>query len=421
MMDMWRGVGWRVTAAKKFRGGSACATSASSSDIVIAALARSTSPRLCSTISRSVAGIIAGIVLTLAPGFPFSAPAFGAPARQDEQVPIDPTAGETRASTPDAGATGTGSRALIEIPEIPIDEIRNASLDDAARFAARNRAAVMLTLAGVILVLLWMNGTLRAGGFKKAGLRKVDAHPAFLWLFAAMVVYLAWQTGAQLIAGMKWVQDGPAGQTLQRQGVMNLVGYAVGITAGLGMLHLLARSGPESGVRFRAGDVGIGLWAFALAWPVVEAASFAAVFIQQYVEGQSPGLAHPTLAQIVDSPNDPWRWVVIASVVLGAPIVEELIYRVFIQSSIIRVVGGVWPGVLITAGIFAAVHRLGGDNAVPWVALAPIFVLGLAMGIAYERTKRVGVPIMMHVAFNALNVGLAMMSHSPAGAPVASV
>ena len=29
----------------------------------------------------------------------------------------------------------------------------------------------------------------------------------------------------------------------------------------------------------------------------------------------------------------------------------------------------------------------------PWVALAPIFVLGLAMGIAYERTKRVGVPI----------------------------
>jgi len=95
--------------------------------------------------------------------------------------------------------------------------------------------------------------------------------------------------------------------------------------------------------------------------------------------------------------------------VLGAPIVEELVYRVFIQSAIIRVIGGVWPGVLITAGIFAAVHRIGDpESAVPWVALAPIFVLGLAMGIAYERTKRVGVPILMHMAFNAVNVGMAL-------------
>jgi membrane protease YdiL (CAAX protease family) len=188
------------------------------------------------------------------------------------------------------------------------------------------------------------------------------------------------------------------------------------------MLHLLARSGPEAGVKFKAGDVMIGLWAFLLAWPLVEASSIGAVLVHQWMDGQAITLAHPTLAQIVSSPNDPWRWVVIASVVLGAPIVEELVYRVFIQSAIVRVVGGVWPGVLITAAIFAGVHRAGGaESAVPWVALAPIFVLGLAMGIAYERTKRVGVPIMMHIAFNAVNVGLAMATHGGTGEPLAAV
>lgn len=414
MIDMWRGVGWRVTAAKKFRGGSACATSDSISAMDMAALARVTSARLCSTISFRVAGIIAGIVLMLVVGFPGGSSALAVPAPQDERVPIDPTAGESprdESSASEGGGDGS-SRAVLEIPEIPIEDLRSASLDDAARFASRNRAAVVLTIAVVIGALLWMNGTLRAGGFKKTGLRKVDAHPAFVWLFAAMVVYLAWQTGAQLIAGLKWVQNGPAGDTLQRQGVMGLVGYAVGIAAGLGMLSLLARSGPEAGVKFRGGDVAIGLWAFLLAWPLVEGASILAVLVERWMSGESPSIAHPTLAQIVSSPNDPWRWVVIASVVLGAPIVEELVYRVFIQSAIIRVVGGVWPGVLITSCIFAAVHRVGGEGtAVPWVALAPIFVLGLAMGVAYERTKRVGVPIMMHIAFNAVNVGLAMSAH----------
>ena len=338
-------------------------------------------------------------------------------------MPIDPSAGEDRAQerttpqespSPAGSSSGSGGTA-IEIPTIPIDELRNASVDDAVSFVQRYRPFVILALGGGIMALLWLNGTLRAGGFKKVGLRKVDAHPAFLWLFAAMVVYLAWQTGAQVIAGLKWVQEGPAAETLQRQGVMSMVGYAVGILAGVGMLHLLGKSAPESGVRFKMGDVGIGLWAFLIAWPIVEASGIGAMALQRYVAGEAPVVAHPTLAQIIASPEDPWRWVVIASVVLGAPIVEELVYRVFIQSAIIRVVGGVWPGVLITAVIFALVHRAGDGGGVPWVAIVPIFVLGLAMGIAYERTQRVGVPILMHVAFNALNVGLALWASQGGG------
>ncbi|MCB9840206.1 MAG: CPBP family intramembrane metalloprotease [Phycisphaeraceae bacterium] len=337
-----------------------------------------------SRISRSVAGIIAAIVLVI-----------GSPVCRAQD-----------GSGAGSGASGGGT--TIRLPEIPVDEIRNARVEDAGAFVVANRSAVILAVAGVILALLFINGTIRKSGFKKIGPRKIEVHPAFMWLFAAMMVYLAWQTGAQLIAQMSWVQNGAAGQTLQRQGVMGLVGYAIGIAVGLGMLHLLARSAPDAGLRIRIGDLWIGLWAFALVWPIVEASSIIAVWVEQAIGEQTPQIAHPLLAQIVESPNDPWRWVVIASVVLGAPIVEELVYRVFIQSAIIRVIGGVWPGVLITAVIFALVHRAGDGGGVPWVAIVPIFVLGLAMGIAYERTQRVGVPILMHVAFNALNVGLAL-------------
>ncbi|MEZ6235333.1 MAG: type II CAAX endopeptidase family protein [Phycisphaerales bacterium] len=352
---------------------------------------RSTSRCLWSRISRSVAGIIAAIVLVI-----------GSPVCHAQ----DGTAGGAPGGANGGAATssgGSGGGTSIRLPDIPVDEIRNARVEDAGAFIMANRAAVVLVIAGAILALLFINGTIRKSGFKKIGPRKIEVHPAFMWLFAAMMVYLAWQTGAQLIAQMSWVQNGAAGQTLQRQGVMALVGYAVGIAVGLGMLHLLARSAPDAGLKIRAGDVWIGLWAFVLVWPIVEASSILAVWAEHAIGGDTPQVAHPLLAQIVESPNDPWRWVVIASVVLGAPIVEELVYRVFIQSAIIRVIGGVWPGVLITAVIFALVHRAGDGGGVPWVAIVPIFVLGLAMGIAYERTQRVGVPILMHAAFNALN------------------
>jgi membrane protease YdiL (CAAX protease family) len=65
-----------------------------------------------------------------------------------------------------------------------------------------------------------------------------------------------------------------------------------------------------------------------------------------------------------------------------------------------------WISILGTSTLFTLVHRMG-QPPVPWHALVPIFVLSVSMGVAYERTKRIGVPIAMHVCFNALNVALA--------------
>ena len=43
-------------------------------------------------------------------------------------------------------------------------------------------------------------------------------------------------------------------------------------------------------------------------------------------------------------------------------------------------------------------------------ALAPLFVLSLGLGWAYERTGRLAAPIVMHMVFNLANLALALVT-----------
>ena len=62
-----------------------------------------------------------------------------------------------------------------------------------------------------------------------------------------------------------------------------------------------------------------------------------------------------------------------------------------------RVCGGIF-----VAGIAGLIiSSVAGNNAG--------FVLSIGLGIAFERTKRIGVPILMHVLFNAGNVAITLM------------
>jgi membrane protease YdiL (CAAX protease family) len=56
--------------------------------------------------------------------------------------------------------------------------------------------------------------------------------------------------------------------------------------------------------------------------------------------------------------------------------------------------------------VFAVAHRTAG---VPWYAIVTLFVLSVCLGAAFERWRSIGVPIAMHMAFNAGNVVLAMV------------
>ena len=226
-----------------------------------------------------------------------------------------------------------------------------------------------------------------------------------------MVVLLAMSSAGAVVSGSGWLQQSALDDS-QKQVVVTLVGFGFGMVAGLGMLFILKRSAPEAGMRLSWLDVPVGLGCFLLAYPFVELMSMAGVGLyRQFSEGMDPpAVAHPILERLVSDSSDPWAWALVAGAVIGAPFVEELVYRVFLQGALIKITRSPWISIIGAGVIFALMHRIGPvETRVAWHALLPIFAIGIACGVGYERTKRVGVPITMHMCFNLLNVLLALL------------
>jgi membrane protease YdiL (CAAX protease family) len=87
-------------------------------------------------------------------------------------------------------------------------------------------------------------------------------------------------------------------------------------------------------------------------------------------------------------------------VAVGAPLVEELVYRGLLQGAVSRVVGA-WVGLLLASAWFALVH----PSPVEWPGL---FVAGLTFGCWLTLTGRIGGAVMTHLAFNVTGLFMAL-------------
>ena len=88
-----------------------------------------------------------------------------------------------------------------------------------------------------------------------------------------------------------------------------------------------------------------------------------------------------------------WMVVLVLVVVFGAPFVEEVIYRGFIQQYLGRSIGRI-AALIVSSVWFAGIHFQ--------VAEFPgLFAFSIVLGLCYMRTQRLGLAIVTHVAFNA--------------------
>lgn len=264
-------------------------------------------------------------------------------------------------------------------------------------------AVVVLLGAPLILAALWFADVIRPGSPARAGLRAVKAHPWWVWLAAAGLVFLSGQFVAAVVytsLGVPTWMSPP----LKAQVVTHAAMGIGGIAAGAALVRLLKAAAPQAGVTPRWSDLPVGLWAFVVAYPILLAVSALAVRVSIMLRGTAPDpIAHDTLRMIAGSSSDPWVWAMRAIAVLLIPVFEELIYRVGLQSAILRATGRPWTSVLVTSAIFTAAHA----SVMPPHAMAVVAALSVAMGLAYERTKRLGVPVVMHALFNLVNVAIA--------------
>ena len=94
-----------------------------------------------------------------------------------------------------------------------------------------------------------------------------------------------------------------------------------------------------------------------------------------------------------DRADGMWLVVLVAVVAVGAPVVEEIIYRGMIQQALQSRLDDVLA-VVLSALFFALIH-------LQPVEIPGLFVFGLVAGACFMRTGRLGMSIMVHVAFNA--------------------
>lgn len=249
--------------------------------------------------------------------------------------------------------------------------------------------ACELSLMLIGAVLLWRLALRRVArqNVVSGVLPKWEATPTDFFLFLWFVV--AGGALGSLCAGLVlkgWLVVG------DEAALVATSGGQLGILAGIGLFRVFFdRQTPPAPVAAPRVNVFVaGLLTFVMSLPVVTVANL----VWQGLLDLSglPAEKQDLIRMFVDAKSPLLLTVMIVLACIGAPIVEELVFR-----------GGIfryarmrlprWSALLLPACLFAALHA-NLATAVPLVALGVVFSL------AYERTGRLGTSMVAHALFN---------------------
>ena len=236
-------------------------------------------------------------------------------------------------------------------------------------------------------------------------------------MLSGLAIWFAQGVAAAVFA-MIWGAPAGTEMTLRHLGLVCSGAYAVALTLfaalAIGLAPWTART---LGVRPTPNALCHSIVATALVLPIVAATGIALTLLWTALQDTPPPqVAHETLAKLAAGPSaDPnpdnrgvWWWLVVGTVVIGAPIVEEIIYRGLLQTAISHVARSRWLAIAVTSAVFTVVHVGVADLR----ALPILFILSLGLGVSYERSGRLIVPIVVHMIFNAANVATAVLQNS---------
>lgn len=237
--------------------------------------------------------------------------------------------------------------------------------------------------------------------------RDVAQHPTWVWLVsAAMVIALGFVgTAIGQMLGNVTPQATPSSAPSLRDQLWTVAGYfGFGIIGAGVLMRLLAGTAKNCGLDVTPKGLFHGVIGIVLTWPIVTCTGVLVMLTAAQFGSRPSTVAHETLKLLLEHRTDPMAWALAASAIFLAPLWEEIVYRGFIQSGMLRLVGRPWPAILITSAIFCIMHV----GAASWHALPSLFVLSLGMGAAFEKSRSLGAPLAMHIIFNAGNVAIAV-------------
>jgi len=90
------------------------------------------------------------------------------------------------------------------------------------------------------------------------------------------------------------------------------------------------------------------------------------------------------------------------SIILFAPMIEEVIFRGFLQSYLRRYLGPN-PAILLSSMLFAVFHYSNDQGQANIPILGSLFILAYFLGFVYERRGSLFAPMILHATFNAIS------------------
>jgi len=154
-------------------------------------------------------------------------------------------------------------------------------------------------------------------------------------------------------------------------------------------------------------------------WPLITAVIILTAHFGELVWGREYQIQqHEQLKLITENPQLLSRILIVVTAVIIVPLLEEMLFRGLLQTAIRsyfeafrsllvpqetpdekRTIdrNGAWPAIVISSVFFTMTHV----NTGHWPAL---FVLGVCMGYAYEKSGSLFRPIFIHSFFNAISI-----------------
>ena len=267
-------------------------------------------------------------------------------------------------------------------------------------------ATDFIWLAGLLLFACWLLDTSLGRKALADSPPRRNSMPPYLPLVPLMLWFGAVSMAVVLVQKLTpGLQDW---QKLFRDNLVMSIGAIVTMAVMIFLAHVhFARQLKGFGLNIRTivKDFFMAIVNLLATWPLMMAAITITIFVAELIWGAEYRMQqHQQLEMITEYTQLPLRIMIVFVAVIIAPLLEEMLFRGFIQTTIrsfFNIKNSAWPAIAASSVFFAIMH----ENPGHWPAL---FVLGVCLGYSYEKSGSLFRPIFIHLFFNASSVAIAL-------------
>lgn len=261
---------------------------------------------------------------------------------------------------------------------------------------------VLVPLSGLCVFGYWLVKTsLGRRALVEAKVRRNMMPPTFPW--AVLMLWFCVTMVAAFMVDFLAGDSSEPGQVFAQTITQGIINATFGVGGLILARNYFARRLKGFGINFRNVPRDAA-WAVAYlfaGWPVVIAALRMTLLVGKLIYGGDYQIEqHEELRLLHAHMEVSIRAAIVISGAIVTPFFEEVLFRGLIQSTIRSLVRGPWFAIAISSAVFAAVH--------PRVHWAGIFIMGMLLGYAYEKSGSLFRPMFIHVLFNGLTLIAAM-------------